>query len=96
MPAYVIIRIQAPEPERLKEYQSVAPAIIDKYRGKILARGGEVLSLEGPEENRRIVIIEFDSLDAAQLFYHSGEYQAAIELRKGIAEFEMIAVDGIR
>lgn len=51
--------------------------------------------MEGPEENRRIVIIEFPSLDDARSFYHSADYTHAIELRRDIAEFEIIAVDGV-
>ena len=95
MAAYVIIKIKADDPALLKDYQAVAPAIIEKYNGKFLARGGEVVTLEGPEEPRRIVIIEFTSLDAANKFYHSDEYMSAIELRKYIATAEIIAVDGI-
>ena len=51
--------------------------------------------MEGPDENRRIVVIEFKSLDEAKKFYYSDEYEAAIKLRSGVAEFEMIAVDCI-
>jgi uncharacterized protein (DUF1330 family) len=95
MPAYVVIRIKADDPAQLKDYQKVAPAIIEKYGGKLLARGGEVVSLEGPEETRRIVIIEFPTLDNAKKFYYSDEYSNAIQLRKGVANFELIAVDGV-
>lgn len=94
MSAYVVIRIKADDPALLKDYQKVAPSIIEKYNGRFLARGGEVVSLEGPEETRRIVIIEFPSLDDAKRFYHSDEYTNAIELRKGIATAEIIAVNG--
>jgi len=95
MTAYVFIRIKADDPSQLKDYQQLAPSIIDKYNGKILARGGEVATLEGPEEKRRIVIIEFSNLADAKQFYHSEEYKRAIELRKNVADFEIIAVDGV-
>ena len=95
MAAFIVIRITVNDPVRLKEYQKVAPAIIDKFGGKLLARGGEVVSLEGPVENRRIVIIEFPSLDEAKRFYHSPEYTEAIKLRKDAAEFELVAVEGL-
>ncbi len=95
MAAYVVIRVRANDPGKLKEYQQVAPSIISKYNGKLLARGGEVATLEGPEENRRIVIIEFPSLEIAIEFYNSEEYAQAIKLREGAAEFELIAIDGI-
>ena len=95
MTAYVILRINVIDAEKLKNYQKVAPLVIEKYNGKILVRGGEVLSLEGIEEKRRIVMIEFPSMEKANEFYHSAEYKKAIELRKGAAEFESIAIEGL-
>ena len=95
MAAYIVIRITVTDPIQLKEYQRVAPSIIDKFGGKLLARGGEVVPLEGPTENRRIVIIEFPSMEEAKNFYHSPEYTAAIELRKDAAEFESVVVEGL-
>jgi len=95
MSAIIIIRVQVADPSKLKSYQDVAPSIIEKYNGKLIVRGGEVVSLEGPDENRRIVVIEFPSLDEAKKFYYSDEYEEAIKLRSSIAEFEMIAVDCI-
>lgn len=95
MAAYVVIRIKSDDPAQLKDYQNAAPSIIKKFNGKLLARGGEVVSLEGPEETRRIVIIEFPDVDTAKRFYYSDEYTKAIELRKDIADFELIAVEGL-
>lgn len=95
MPAYVEIRIKADDPSLLKDYQKVAPSIIEKYNGKFLVRGGEVVSLEGTEEKRRIVIIEFQSLEDAKKFYNSTEYQNAIKLREGVSVAEIIALDGV-
>lgn len=96
MPAYVVIRIEVTDPGLLKDYQAAAPAIIDKYRGRFIARGGSVLTLEGPGETRRIVIIEFPELSDAEAFYHSPEYTQARKLRNGIAVAEIIAVEGIK
>ena len=95
MTAYVVIHITVNNPEKLKDYQQVAPSIIEKYNGRILVRGGEVVSLEGPEASRRVVIIEFPSLERAKEFYYSEEYTKAIELRKDAADFELIAIEGV-
>lgn len=95
MTAYVIMRISVNDSEKLKDYQQVAPSIIQKYNGKLLARGGEVISLEGPEEHRRLVVIQFPSLKLAKDFYHSDEYTQAIALRESAAKFEIIAIEGL-
>ena len=95
MAAYVIFKINVLDSVKLSSYQRLAPSIIEKYGGKIIVRGGDTVSLEGNEESRRIVIIEFESMEAAQKFYRSPEYTNAISLRKGAAEFDVIAVNGI-
>jgi len=91
----MVIRLETDNPESLKEYQSVTPPIVKKFGGRFLARGGSVVTLEGPAESRRIVIIEFPSLADAEAFYHSAEYTQARTLRKDKALAEFIAVDGI-
>ncbi|MCU7844080.1 MAG: DUF1330 domain-containing protein [Candidatus Thiodiazotropha sp. (ex Monitilora ramsayi)] len=95
MSAYVIIRIKVTDAEKLKEYQKVVPSIIEQYEGRILARGSELVSLEGPQETRRVVMIEFPDLTREKDFYCSEVYTSAIALRENAAVFESIAIDGL-
>lgn len=95
MAAYIILRITVHDAEKLKDYQAVAPDIIQQYGGQLRVRGGEVATLEGPDEDRRMVMIEFDSMEQAMAFYRSPEYTAAIALREGAADFEAVALPGI-
>ena len=88
MSAYIIARVAVDNPELLKDYQAVTPRIIEKYRGKFVARGGSTVTLEGPCESRRIVIIEFPELSDAEAFYNSPEYSQARKLREGVAVAE--------
>jgi len=96
MAAYIIIRLNTDNPQSLREYQAVTPPIIEKYHGRFLARGGDVETLEGPREERRIVIIEFPTLAEAKAFYHSPEYTVARKLREGKAVAEFIAIEGLQ
>jgi uncharacterized protein (DUF1330 family) len=64
---------------------AAAPPIIEKYRGKFIARGGATATFEGPAETRRVVLIEFPDLADAEAFYHSPEYSEARNLRQGVA-----------
>lgn len=95
MPAYMVIRIEVVNPVQLKVYQAEVPAIVEQYKGRFLVRGGSVVAFEGPEESRRIVIIEFPSLSDAEAFYHSPEYTEARTLREGAGVAEFIAVEGV-
>ena len=64
--------------------------------GKFIARGGEVETLEGPEEILRVVLIEFPSLAKAKEFYNSPEYQEARKLRAGVTTGQLLAIDGVQ
>ena len=95
MSAYLILRGVVHDPEAYKEYTKRTPEIIAKFGGKFIVRGGKTITLEGPEETRRVVIVEFPSLEQAEAFYNSPEYQAAIPYRQRAAEAEMILVEGV-
>ena len=95
MAAYLIARVEVEDLSLLKDYFLATPPIVKKYHGKFIARGGSTVTLEGPQESRRIVLIEFPSLSDAEAFYHSPEYSQARMLREGVAVADFIVVDGI-
>ncbi len=81
---------------RIQKYLNVTPAIIEKFGGKALVKAGEMVTLEGPEEKRRIVILEFPTMEKAKEWYNSTEYQEARKLREGAAIGEIVAINGIK
>jgi uncharacterized protein (DUF1330 family) len=95
MPAYLIARVDVTDPGQYRHYLNATPPIIEKFGGKAIARSTEPITLEGPEETRRIVILQFPSIAKAQEFYHSPEYQKARTLRDGVALGELIIVNDI-
>jgi len=95
MPAYVIARVEVTDWDRYNEYLKVGPGTIAQYGGRFIARGGEVIALEGPEETRRLVILEFPSLAKAKAWYNSKEYQNAKRLRAGASTGSLIAIEGV-
>jgi uncharacterized protein (DUF1330 family) len=94
MPAYIIAFIEVTNPEKYAQYTQRTPAAIAKFGGKFIVRGGKTLTLEGPRENRRVVVIEFPDFARAELFYRSQEYQQAKVFRDGAAKASFIVVDG--
>ncbi len=96
MPAYIVARLDVKDPTLLKDYLAATPSIIRKFRGRFIARGGATVTLEGPVESRRIVLIEFPELADAKAFYDSPEYSEVRKLRQSAAVAEFIAVDGVR
>jgi uncharacterized protein (DUF1330 family) len=95
MPAYVIARVEVTDWDKYNEYLKVGPGTIAQYGGRFIARAGEVVALEGPEETRRLVILEFPSLAKAKAWYNSKEYQNAKKLRAGASIGSLIAIDGV-
>ena len=94
MPAYIIARVQVTDMQRYAEYMKVTPDIIAEFGGRFIARGGESVTLEGPEETNRVVLIEFPTLVAAKNFYHSEQYRQTKILREGAATAQFYAIDG--
>jgi len=82
MVAYWVARSKVNDPEQYKQYADLAPAIIGKFGGTFLARGGNFKILEGPEKFHRFIVIEFPSLERAVACHASPEYQAAAAHRK--------------
>jgi uncharacterized protein (DUF1330 family) len=94
MSGLFIARVDVSDPEKYGQYQELALQAISKYGGEFLTRGGAVTTMEGPEEDRRVVVVRFDSADRAREFYNSLEYQAAYQKRIGAADFNAIVVEG--
>ena|SRR5215471_21752643 len=95
MPAYIVARVEVTDPVRYQEYIKATPAAIARYGGKFIIRGGELITLEGPLETRRLVVIEFPSLEQAKAFFSSEEYGRAKALRTGAAVGQFLAVQGV-
>lgn len=95
MPAYLLVRANVTDMQQYREYMKLTPAIVEKYGGQFIIRGGEKVVLEGPEISDRIVMLKFDSVDTARRMYNSDEYQAAIKVRSGAAEASFIVMEGL-
>jgi uncharacterized protein (DUF1330 family) len=95
MPAYVIVETDIHDPEQYERYKQASPGALASGGGRFLARGGELAVLEGDWQPKRLVVLEFEDLDAAKRFYASPVYQEAKRLREGAAKLNMVAVQGI-
>jgi uncharacterized protein (DUF1330 family) len=95
MPAYVIVDTDIHDPERYEQYKAASPGAVAAGGGRFVARGGELAVLEGNWQPARLVIVEFEDLEAVKRWYSSPEYQAAKQLREGAADLSMVAVEGI-
>jgi len=95
MPAYVIVETDIRDPEQYELYKQASPGAVAAAGGRFLVRGGELAVLEGDWQPKRLVMIEFDDVEAAKRFYDSPLYEEARRLREGAANFRMVVVDGV-
>lgn len=68
-------------PATYELYRATVPDIIAAHGGRIRVRGGDPQPLDGAMPQRRFVIVEFDSPEAARAFYYSDAYQAVLPFR---------------
>lgn len=94
MAGYVIAQIDVTDPDLFAKYREKVPATIEQYGGRYAVRGGELTSLEETPPKPRVVVIEFDSVEAAQKWYHSEEYAPLIKMRNQAANGPLFIVEG--
>ena len=79
--AYFWGEFEITDPATYEVYRTKVPDIIAAHRGRILVRGGDPQPFDGTMPQRRFVIVEFDSPEAAKTFYNSDAYQAVLPFR---------------
>ena len=95
MVAYVIVDIAISDPDLYEEYKKQVPPTLERYGGRFLVRGGRVENLEGDWSPKRLVILEFDSVEQAKRWWSSAEYMTPKALRQAAAKASMIVVQGV-
>jgi|TARA_B100000678_G_C17917157_1_gene385757 uncharacterized protein (DUF1330 family) len=92
---YSISSITVKDWDTYREYMKHVPAIIEKYGGRYLVRGGEIISDDTSWQPERVVILEFPDLAQMKAFRDSDEYKPVAELRHKAADTEGFVVAGL-
>jgi len=95
MTAYVIVDIDVHDPVGYEEYKKLAPAAVELYGGKYIARGGKTETLEGDWAPSRLVILQFESNEQAKKWLNSEEYGEARKMRHQTANSKMVVIAGL-
>lgn len=94
MTAYVIAQVDVTDPEEYEQYRALVPPTLAQYGGEFIVRGGDMAVLEGDMPYPRVVVLKFDSMDAAKAWHASPEYAAAKAIRQSASDSLLIAVEG--
>ena len=95
MAAYVIGEIEVTDPASYEDYRKQVLATIQKYGGKFLVRGGRIEALEGGWAPKRVVLLEFPTMQQLEKWYRSPEYAPLIKLRQKASKGRLVAVEGV-
>jgi uncharacterized protein (DUF1330 family) len=94
MAAYVIGEIEVTDPASYEDYRKQVLATVEKHGGRFIVRGGKVEALEGGWAPKRLVVLEFPSMQKLLTWYRSSEYAPLIKLRQKASRGRLIAVEG--
>ncbi len=95
MPAYVIVDSKVINPEGLKPYAEKVRDTIAAHGGRPIVNGANITVMEGDWSPSRMVILQFDSVEAAKGWYNSPEYQAILPHRLDNTDDRFLIVEGL-
>jgi len=92
--AYLVGDIEVTDPDAYAKYAAGVPDTVAAYGGRYLVRGalGEVF--EGSWSPKRLVVLEFESMDRAKAWYNSPEYAELKKLRQSASKGNLIFAEG--
>lgn len=91
---YVIITEAIHDAAGMDAYGHKAIPTMMEAGGKVIVVDENPDVLEGDRQSGRVVILEFESVEAARAWYQSPEYQAVIPLRRAAAKASFVLVSG--
>lgn len=95
MSAYLVVDCDLTDPERYEQYKVRAKPLVERFGGKYLSRGGNIsLKEDDLWSPKRIVLVEFESAEQAELFYQSPEYQEVLKISKQSARRTSFILQG--
>ncbi len=95
MSAYVIFDVDIRDLARYQDFMNGVKPALEKAGAKYLSRGGAHKVYEGDWEPRRIVLLEFPSLEAWEEFYNGPVYQGLKGIRDECSSARLVGVTGM-
>ena len=93
-PGYLIGDIEVTDPDTYAKYAAGVPATVAAFGGKYLVRGAAGDVAEGTWSPKRLVVLEFESLEKAKAWYDSPEYADLKKLRQSASKGNLIFAEG--
>jgi uncharacterized protein (DUF1330 family) len=95
MSAYAIFDVDIRDMTKYQEFMAGVKPALERAGAKYLARGGAHRVYEGDWQPRRIVLLEFPSLEAFDSFYNGPAYQNLKGIRDQCSSARLVSVQGL-
>jgi uncharacterized protein (DUF1330 family) len=96
MAAYFIVdQLEVTDPETMKVYAAGVADSIKAHNGRMLVRGGAFEVTEGDWTPKRVIVLEFDDMDALKGWYDGEAYRELKKLRLASSRSNAIMVEGV-
>ena len=91
---YLIGDIEVTDPETYAKYAAGVPETVAAFGGKYLVRDASGEVFEGSWSPKRLVVLEFESLERAKAWYNSPEYADLKKIRQSASKGNLIFANG--
>jgi uncharacterized protein (DUF1330 family) len=95
MSVYLIAHVDIHDMDVFMDYQNKAKVTIENAGGKMLVRNAVPEALEGSAGGRKVVMLEFPTVEIAGAWFNSPEYQEVAKIREGKADIAAVMVQGV-
>lgn len=96
MAAYILVDSKLINPELYESYKLISRPLVESYGGEYLSRGGPISLKESKLWSpTRIVLLRFPSVEVAEKFYNSAEYQSALKISEQSSERTFMILEGM-
>lgn len=96
MPVYFIANIRVNDHPGYRKYLEKSSEVFDRYGGRYLVVDENPVVLEGSWDYTKAVLIEFDTRENFDKWYHSADYQEILRFRLAASECDTILIEGIK
>lgn len=94
LPVYLVSEIDVIDTKAFKEYSPKAANNLKEAGARYLARGGKIVSIEG-ETPKRFVLLQFESMEAAEAWRNSTATKEISDLQKRAIKRRAFLVQGL-
>jgi uncharacterized protein (DUF1330 family) len=96
MPAYVLFDVDIRDPVRYQDFMNGVKLALQDAGARYLARGGPHTIHEGDWNPRRIVLLEFPSVEAWNEFYNGPVYTGLKSIRDECSSARLVSFEGLQ